>query len=175
MRIKVGKDGNVTIQDFSPLQAYKIAVKMEKDGIVFYQDLRKKIKDAETGREIDFLIEQEQIHLKVFEGLLDKEKEAKEDGFEEDDIVNYINSHIFDKSTETENSGRMEHRHTALEEAMSMERRSIIFYTGCLANTKDPGAKAKFENIIEEEKKHLSKFAELLRTKCINSQKGCLL
>ena len=86
-----------------------------------------------------------------------------------------MNSHVFDASLEKAEAEKMSHRHTALEEAMNMERRSIVFYEACLAHTKDIQAKTAFKNILEEEKKHLSKFAELLRIKCVNSQKGCIL
>jgi rubrerythrin len=175
MQIKIAKDGKPVITDFSPVQAYKIAVKMEKNGIAFYEGLSKKIKDEEARREIDFLIEQEEDHLRTFQGLLGKAKEVAGDDFEEDDIVDYMNSRVFDAALEVEEARRVDHRHTALEEAMQMERRSIFFYEGCLKYAQDPAAQKTFKNIIEEEKKHLMKFAELLRIKCVNSAKGCIL
>lgn len=167
MRVHVAKDGNIVISDFNPAQAYKIAMKMEEDGIAFYKDLSAKTKDPGAKREIDFLITEEARHLATFRGLLAREEEARQDGFEEDDVVNYMNAHIFDPS--------VEHRHAAFEEAMHMERRSIVFYGGCLKTTRDAQAQKAFKNIIEEERKHLSKFAELLRVKCIDSGEGCLL
>ena len=157
------------------VQAYKIAVKTEEDGIAFYSGLLNQVRDAEAQKEIGFLIEQEQEHLKTFGDLLDQEKEVTQDSFEEDDIVNYMKSHVFDASLEKTEAQKMSHRHTALEEAMSMERRSIVFYEACLANAKEPKAVAAFKKILEEENKHLRKFADLLRIKCINSQEGCLL
>ena len=175
MRVSLGKSGSLTIYDFSPVQAYKIAINLEKTSIQFYKDLLKQIKVGATKREINFLIEQEATHLGLFQGLLDKEKEVSEDPFEEDDIVKYMNTHVFSLYPEEEKAKKMEHRHTALEEAMHMEKRSIIFYEGCLAQTKTPQARQAFTKILEEEKRHLAKFAELLRIKCINSSEGCLL
>ncbi len=175
MRVSIGKNGTITILDFSPVQAYKIAAKMEKNGIVFYRELAEKVKDAEARREVDFLIDQEAEHLKTFEDLLLREKKEVEDSFEEDDFVDYMNTHVFDQSKDKLDAQRIDHRHTALEEAMDMEKRSILFYEGCLANSMDEKAKKAFKEIIGEEKSHLSKFAELLRVKCINSQKGCIL
>lgn len=175
MQVSVSKDGKIDITDFSPTQAYKIAIHMENEGIEFYYDLLNKVRDKEVSREIDFLIKEEESHLSTFEGLLNKEKTAVGDEFEEDDIVNYMNTHVFDVSFEKEKAKNIEHRHTALEEAMNMERRSIVFYEGCLQNSKDAIAKEAFAKILEEEKKHLVKFADLLRLKCIQSQKGCLL
>ena len=175
MRVQITKDGKIVIQDFSSVQAYKAAIKMEKDGIQFYKDLLKQIKDQGAKLEIDFLIEQELGHLKTFQDLLENEKETADDTFEEDDIVNYMHAKVFDYREEKTTTQKMSHRHTALEEAMNMERRSIVFYEGCLSQTKSTEAQKALDNILEEEKKHLKKFAELLRIKCINSQKGCLL
>ena len=175
MRVQITKDGKIVIQDFSSVQAYKAAIKMEKDGIQFYGDLLKQVKDRDARQEIDFLIEQELRHLKTFQDLLDKEKETAEDTFEEDDIVNDMHANVFDYSQGKTTTQKMSHRHSALEEAMNMERRSIVFYEGCIAQTKATEARKALVNILEEEEKHLKKFAELLRIKCINSQKGCLL
>ena len=175
MRVGIAKDGKIVIQDFSSVQVYKAAIKMEKDGIRFYKDLLKQIKDQDARREIDFLIEQETGHLKTFQDLLDKEKEITDDTFEEDDIVNYMHAKAFDYREEKTTTQKMSHRHTALEEAMNMERRSIVFYEGCIAQTKATEARKALVNILEEEEKHLKKFAEVLRIKCINSQEGCLL
>lgn len=173
MRVDVAGDGKVTITDFSPAQAYKIAIHMEKEGIGFYKDLLNKATDKEVKGEIGFLIKEEESHLATFEDLLNKEKAAVGDEFEEDDIVNYMNTRVFDLSIEKAKA--IKHRHTAFEEAMNMERRSIVFYEGCLQNSKDVVVQKAFAKILEEEKKHLAKFAELLRAKCINSGKGCLL
>ncbi len=175
MRVNIDKDGIISISGFSPVQAYKIAVKMERDGIVFYRGLLESVKDQEAKGELDFLIKEEEGHLNSFQGLLSKEREQVGDAFEEDDVVDYIKSRVFDASLKKVKLSQMEHRHTALEEAMNMERRSIVFYEACLSESKDEKAKPAFRAIIEEEKKHLGKFAQLLRIKCINSQKGCIL
>lgn len=175
MRVNIDKSGKIVISDFSPVQAYKIALRMEKDGMDFYRDLLKQVKDAEAIHEIEFLIAQEKIHLETFEGLLERVREASGDAFEEDDIVEYMNSRVFDRSKEKEEAVKMQHRHTALEEALDMERRSIVFYEGCLENARDPGAAAAFKKILEEERAHQATFAQMLRIKCINSGKGCIL
>ncbi len=175
MRVNVEKNGNIVIYDFSPAQAYKIAVRMEDDGINFYKGLLSSVKDPEARHEIEFLIEEEKKHLDTFERLLEQARQSKGDDFEEDDIVNYMNSKVFDTSKEKEEALTMDHRHTALEEALDMEKRSIVFYNECLINSKDQAAREVFNKILAEEKNHQKKFAELLRIKCINSQKGCVL
>lgn len=175
MKVNVNEAGEIVIADFSSSQAFKIAIRMEKDGIAFYRDLQGKVKDQETMREISFLIQQEQEHLKTFQARLEEEKALVDDDFEEDDIVSFINSKVFDPGLEGACARAMDHRHTALEEAMAMERRSMAFYEGCYKNASAQEAKDAFEKIWREEKSHLKKFGELLRTKCINSDKGCIL
>jgi rubrerythrin len=175
MRVEIGNNGTIVIFDFSPAQAFKVAVHMEEDGIRFYEDIARKVKDDEARREISFLIQEEKEHLRTFQGCLDAVKSGADDAFEEDDIVQYVSSKVFDGSQEAQDAARMDHRHTALEEALNMERRSIVFYEACLLEASDPKARGAFAKIITEERKHLQKFGELLRAKCIHSAKGCLL
>jgi len=175
MRVNIDKKGNISISEFSSAQAYKIAIRMENDGIDFYNEILSDVKDEVARNEIAFLIEEEKKHLTIFAGLLGSVKEFSGDDFEEDDIVDYVRSRVFDVSQEKEDALKMDHRHTALEKALDMERRSVVFYEGCLAQTKEDDAKKAFKKILEEETGHQKKFAELLRVKCINSQKGCLL
>ena len=113
--------------------------------------------------------------MQAFRKCLDAVKSGADDAFEEDDIVQYVSSKVFDTSEELREASRMYHRHTALEEALNMERRSIVFYEASLSRVSDPQARGAFAKILSEERGHLKKFGELLRIKCINSQKGCLL
>jgi rubrerythrin len=175
MKVTVDKKGRITLSDFSALQAYKAAIKLEEQGINFYTGLLKQVKPGDARLEIQFLIEQESSHRDVFLSLLEQEKESTDDAFEEDDIVDYLNSKIFDASGEKAAAIEMDASQTSLREAMNMERRSIVFYEGCLAQANDAKAKAAFTRIIGEEKKHLAKFAEFIRIKCIDSNKGCIL
>lgn len=175
MRVQIDKTGNIKIFDFNPVQAYKVAVRMEDESIRFYNDLSGKVRDPEARKDVEFLAGQERDHLKTFQSLLIYVKKGESDGFEEDDLAESISSNIFDTSKEKESAEKMDHRHTGFEEAMNMERRSIVFYEGCRENSTTPKARGAFEKIIREERKHLEKFAGLLREKCIESQKGCLL
>lgn len=175
MRVHIDEKEKISLYDFSPVQAYKTAVHMEQESIRFYQDILGQVKDAEARRDVEFLIGQEREHLKTFEDLLGYVKKGTGDEFEEDDIASYVSSHVFDRSLEKEVQAKAEHRHTILEEAMNMEKRSIVFYQVCHENSSDPHARGAFEKIAREEKKHLEKFGKLLREKCIHSRKGCVL
>jgi rubrerythrin len=175
MHVDIDKNGRITISDFSSLQAYKAAIKMEDQGIEFYAGLLKQVKAEDARHEIEFLIDQERSHRDVFQSLLDQEKESKDDAFEEDDIVDYLNSKIFDVSQAESAAREIDDHQTSLRQAMDMERRSIVFYEGCLAQAQGSSAREAFARIIGEEKKHLAKFAEFVRLKCIDSGKGCIL
>jgi len=175
VRAQISKDGRILLSDFSPVQAFKIAVKMEQDGIRFYKDLLGTVRDEEARAEIGFLVRQEQQHLDTFTRLLREQKEETADGFEEDDIIDYMNASVFEVSLRKETAGNMDHRHTAMEEALNLERRSIVFYEACARSAGGGAPKGSFEKIIEEERSHLKKFGELLRVKCIHARGGCVL
>lgn len=175
MRFRIGKDNRIGIDDFSSVQAYKIAIHMEHSGIDFYRDLLSKVRDLKAKQEIEALLKDEQEHLGVFEDLLSAEKETSEDGFEEDDVVSFMNSKVFDPVLEKMKAENINYRHTALEEAVDMEIRTIIFYEGCLANSSDEKAKRAFKKIIEVEKEHARKLSDLIRSKCLSSKDGCIL
>lgn len=175
MKVRLGKKGEIYISDFSSVQAYKIAVKTEASGIVFYNDLRKKAAEGAVRRELEALIREEETHRGVFESLLDEERGREGDAFEEDDIVSFMKVPVFDPAEEEAEAKRIKSGHTALEEARLLEERSIAFYEQCLQATKNPNAKKAFQNIIGEEKRHLATVAEWMRERCLKDKKGCLL
>ena len=61
------KGADLVITDFSELETYKIAIKIEKDGISFYENLIKDEKHINAKQELEFLLQDEKKHLKTFE------------------------------------------------------------------------------------------------------------
>jgi rubrerythrin len=175
MRVDIDKNGVLAISDFAAAQAYKIAIRMEENGIAFYTDLLRLIKDDGVRRELTFLVGEEEAHRVTFLDFLNQEKEEGIDTFEEDDIVSYIHSKVFDVSAEKPAAEAIKGVRTSMAEALNMERRSILFYEGCLKNSRDSRAQSAFVKIIAEEKGHLARFSELMRARCINSSDGCVL
>ena len=109
----------------------------------------------------------------VFEGLLAGQKEKQEDPFEEDDIVDILPIPVFEHAKDAAQD--IQSRRGALEEAIRMESRSIAFYEHVSQSVTDATTRLTFAKVIAEEKKHMMKFANLLRSKCLDSGTGCIL
>ena len=83
---------------------FKIIVKIEKDGMAFYQDLMGMTNNEKTREALQILIQEEEKHLKFFEDTLFDLRENE--WFEkEDDILDEMEYGIFpDPSHEVEES-----------------------------------------------------------------------
>ena len=90
MDIKLLDDGRIELGDFNALQAYKIARKLEKDGMVFYQKLLSHLPDEAINSAVKYLLESEKEHLEFFESKITQEEEKQEGDFEDEDIVDYF-------------------------------------------------------------------------------------
>ena len=157
------KDGKFIIADFNELDTYKIACKVEKDGLIFYKKLSQAIDDPQTKKLIEFLLEQENEHLKFFQGCLDEIRESKEDNFEEDDLLNSMDFGIFWPYQSIEDLERiLKDVKKAIKLGMAIEDKSVKFYEVCKENVSSEDVKLELNNIIEEEKKHRELFRNLL-------------
>jgi len=149
------KDGSLVIVDFNELGAYKIACKIEKDGIDFYKKLSGKITQDKPKEILTFLLNEEKKHIKLFEELLFKMRQKKEDGFEEDDLLGTIDYGIFQPyqdSKELENI--LDNPKKALKLGLIIEDKSIKFYESCRDHVSVEETKKEISNIIQEERRH---------------------
>jgi hypothetical protein len=132
MRVDIDKNGVLAISDFAAAQAYKIAIRMEENGIAFYTDLLRLIKDDGVRRELTFLVGEEEAHRVTFLDFLNQEKEEGIDTFEEDDIVSYIHSKVFDVSAEKPAAEAIKGVRTSMAEALNMSVAPFFFMKGVL-------------------------------------------
>lgn len=156
------KADKLIITDFSDLEAYKIAVTIEKNGIFFYEKLAAQQigeKDKET---ILFLLGEERKHLKFFETLLNKVRSEKESN-EDEDLLESFDYGIFWPYENMEDvPGIVQDKAKALKLAALVENKSVEFYSKCRENVSAQETKRELEKIIEEEKKHKALFAAML-------------
>lgn len=158
--------GKIRITDFNAIEAYKIACKIEKDGISFYGKLLQKNFDPATNEIMNFLLSEEAKHLKLFSDKLLAVKQAIEDGFEEDSIFDYVDPKIFYPfNAIVEIDKALTNKEKAVRLGIKIENNSLDFYNACLLNTKEKGAKEELKWLIAEEAKHLMKLQELLVNK----------
>lgn len=149
------KDGKLTIVDFNELEAYKVASKIEKDGIRFYSNLIQKIADASVKESLAFLLGEENKHLALFQKHLSRVSQTTEDGFEEDDLLNYMEYGIFQPYQEMGAvMDVIDDVVKAIDLGIIVEDRTVKFYEACKAHVASKATQEELQHIIDEEKKH---------------------
>lgn len=155
--------GGLVITDFNELEAYKIACKIEKDGIDFYEWILRSEKDEASRKELNILLKEEREHLKLFEGYLAEARQDVEDGFEEDDLLSYLDYEIFQPFQSVTNlANKIDDSKKALRLGIAIEERSVKFYKVCREKVSSVQTKKELSNIIEEEKRHKRRFEDML-------------
>lgn len=149
------KGDQLVVVDFNEAEAYRIACKIEKDGIEFYGKLAQAIVDKDTKRKIEFLLREEKKHLNFFEECLqEKEKRTVADPGEES-LLDYMDYAIFQPYQNIKDlSDKIDDIKQALRLAVIVEDKSIKFYQACKEKVSAAEAKQELQNIIEEERRH---------------------
>ncbi len=164
MKIIKNEEGKIEIADFDIIQSYKIAVNLEKEGIKFYADILNSSDDNKITEGIKLLLEQEKEHLKFFETEMAKELKTRRDNFEEDDIVDYMDSGIFSAyNALKERSDILKSPFEVLGFGLMIENDSIAFYRTLRENTGDSRCIAALDRIINEENKHIERIDKLIK------------
>ena len=131
MRIEE-KEGSFIIVDFNDIEAYKIARKIENDGIVFYQNLKEKAKDKKMCETMDLLLQEEKRHLAFFENALFEQRENNDESLEEDDLLDEMDYGIFPSPDAGDTAEKLlESPEKAIGVGIVMENRSLQFYQAC--------------------------------------------
>ncbi|MBN2190421.1 MAG: ferritin family protein [Candidatus Aureabacteria bacterium] len=164
MKIIKNEKGKIEVADFDIIQAYKIAVNLENEGIRFYGDILKNINDGIVKEDIKLLLEQEKEHLKFFKTEMDRELKTRSDNFEEDDIVDYMDSGIFSGYKALKGrSDVLKDAFAVLGFGLLIENDSISFYRTLRENTGDSRCVSALDRIINEETKHIERINKLIR------------
>ncbi|MEW6008774.1 MAG: ferritin family protein [Candidatus Omnitrophota bacterium] len=156
------KNGKLSIVDFDEIEAYKIASKIEQDGIDFYKSLAAKADSQQTKETLNFLIEEEKKHLKFFQNCLFPLRQDKGDLFEEDDLFKVMDYGIFIAKNSEELKAIISKPKKALEFGLAIEDKSIKFYSSCRDFVGSSASKQEISKIIREEEKHKLLLQDLL-------------
>jgi rubrerythrin len=89
------REDKLVIVDFDEFEAYRIACKIEKDGLWFYEKLASRTKNTEVGQTLKFLLGEEIKHLQFFEDSLSRLRRDKEDTAEDNDLLTSMDFDIF--------------------------------------------------------------------------------
>jgi rubrerythrin len=157
------KNGQIMLSDFNALQAYKIARKLEKDGIDFYSKILDESSDKELNSALRYLIASEKDHLDFFQSRITDMQAEAVDGFEEEDLIDFVDSTIFiqEELDQRENIDFTQPA-SALSYGVIVEAKSVAFYTALRENVHDGAAQTALSEIIAEEKKHLATLRSLV-------------
>ncbi len=155
-------------KDYSPGEILKIAVEVEKNGKDLYEALERESQTENIRQLWAYLKEQEEIHRKVFQDMLDSQKDylvvefsagehqaylgaiASEYIFTQDLIKKYIRK-------------RFQNDIEAIDFGISVEKISILTYTALKEYIKKD-KKGVLDKVIVQEKTHLVKLKTLKRT-----------
>jgi len=162
--MKVDFSGDeIKIFDFDELEAYRIARKMEQDGLHYYSRMKKEALEPEILEVIEMLIEDERDHLRLFERRVEELalKHKVED--EGETLADIVDSKAMDILKDTTRVAEILcDSQEALRLGASVEKRSIAFYNEILRSTEDRTGKAAIEELIQQEQDHLEKLNKLL-------------
>jgi rubrerythrin len=158
MKVKDTGEG-IQIYDFNPVEALKIARKLEREGIKFYEKLLEKADDPKVKEALTYLRDQEVEHLRIFEKLLAREDaEAVDD--DGDDVLESVDDGVFLLPQESDLAADFDR---ALELGVTIEKRSLTFYLEVVKHTESEEGKNTIKKIIAEERKHWEELKRLLQ------------
>ncbi|HOJ87374.1 MAG TPA: ferritin family protein [Pseudothermotoga sp.] len=132
-----------------------IAVQVEANGYVFYDNLAKNQKNQRMKDFFNRLADQERVHQQIFKNLTEQTHSSTSvTSWIEDEVSGYLKSFaqvsIFPSIEKSKQDLSLQQ---ALDLAISIEKDSIIFYSELLRYA--TAEKSTIESIINEEKKHL--------------------
>lgn len=132
-----------------------IAVQIEANGYVFYDNLAKGQQNEKLKEFFTRLADQERVHQQIFKSLTEQiEHSISISSWIEDEVSGYLKSFaevsIFPAMEKSKRDLTLKQ---ALDIAINVEKDSIIFYSELLKYISDE--KKTIEAIINEEKKHL--------------------
>jgi len=152
---------------FNDVEAAKIAISMERNGLKFYADAARKAKDPNVRKVFLALAEDEKEHIARFEelhGQLLAEPRAHSylDGNELDAYIQrLVETQVFaDEGAVARLVDQIDSDLGALAVGMRAERDALLFYQEMLNFTDSKAARQVFGKIIDQERRHLVELAE---------------
>ncbi len=157
-------------ENFNDAEALKIAISIEEEGLEFYSILMKSAKDEGAKEIFSKLAFAEKEHLALFQKAYHEiiSSAGQTQGCEDytaDLYIKYVvDSGIFTQKGEARRlATEIKTDIDALKIGIQAEKDSILYYSEAAKKTKHEGGKNAFEQLTNEEKKHLKILAEYLK------------
>jgi len=150
---------------FQPADIFQFAVRIEEDGEIFYHKAALMAEDAGTRDIFNRLADEEIRHKRIFTDMLEKIKKTSMPETYRGEYLAYLRDYIdgkviFKKGLRDAALPEIHDTLSAIDFAMEREMDSILYYQEVkqFLSEKD---RAGIDLIIEEERKHFEKLAEL--------------
>ena len=150
---------------FAGSEIVELGIQIEKNGLDFYDTLFKQSKNESAAKIFRYLAGEEEKHIKVFQGILDKTEKYEPQGLDSEDYFAYMSAlageYIFtqkDKGKEIAKKIRSDKE--AVDMGIRFEKDSIIFYEGIKRIVPEYDFKM-VEGLIVQEQKHLRQLSDL--------------
>ena len=142
----------------------EIGIQIEKNGRDFYNTFAKQTNNQKVQEIFKFLAQEEEKHIQVFQGLLDKTEKYEPQGLDVDNYFAYLSvlagEHIFTQKDKGEEAAQaIKTDKEAVEKAICFEKDSIVFYAGIRKIVPDYDQKI-IEALIAQEESHLKQLLE---------------
>ena len=157
-------------ENFNDAEALKIAINIEEEGLEFYSILMKNAKDEKVKEIFSQLVSAEKKHLTLFQKAYAEitSPASTVQGCEDYTVDLYLkylaDTGIFTKKGEARRlAAEITTDVEALKIGIQAEKDSILYYSEAAKNTRHEGGKKAFEQLTNEEKKHLQWLASQLK------------
>jgi rubrerythrin len=150
---------------FRAAEIFDMAIRIEKQGIAFYQACADSASDVKVQKVFEDLIDQEKTHIDIFSKMKEDYEDYRLPESYPGEMVSYINSFVQDQVFEDLSSGRgkgaeIKDPLNAINLGIEFEKRSILFYSG-IKQAVRKSEKEAVESIIGEEHKHICQLLAL--------------
>lgn len=152
---------------FTAEQALEMAMDIEKNGEVFYNEVASKSTDSEVKALFEDLAAQERGHYRVFQNMLEGLKPAQEpstayyDEYEAYLSVALDNALFAGPDKALALAKQAQDKETALRAALGFEKDTLLFFYD-LRDMMSEADQEAVSNVIREEKKHLRRLASMM-------------
>jgi len=150
---------------FAGSEIVEIGIQIEKNGFDFYLTLAKQSNEQKVKSVFLFLAGEEEKHIKVFRGILDKTAKYEPQGLDAADYFAYMNALAGDQIFTKKGKGELIAKSVksdkdAVEAAIRFEEESIVFYAGMREVVPDYDDKV-IEALILQEEGHLKQLLDM--------------
>ena len=162
MRVTLDDQGKLAVSDFTPLEAYHIALHLEERGLDFYERLASRATDPALHAAFVSLLETERSHSRTFRALLEEEAAVADVSPEAHDLSHYLEPGVFRLQEDPDRLlAGIDEPEKVLDLGIRIEEEVIAFYEDLLRRTQNAGGRRALTEILDEEREHLARLMNM--------------